>query len=180
MTTADSKHTALKQSVIHEGKELFWLSAYLILFLCVLSTYRMLLLNEFHLAYFRFGAAVVEALVVAKVILIGEYARLGKRVEDKPVIVSAVSKAFLFTLLLAAFHVVEETLKAVFHGRGLAGTFHELGVGEPLARSLIAFFVFIPLFIAIELRRVLDLDFGVLLRRPQQTTPPSSDTHKVA
>lgn len=180
MESRKLKPAAVKQKVIHEGKELLWLFVYLALFLCALSTYRMLLLNEFHLKYFRYGAALVEALVVAKVILIGEYARLGTRHENKPVIVSAVYKAILFCLLLAAFHVVEEAVKGFLHGRDLAATFHELYGSEPLARNLIAFFAFVPLFIAIELRRVLGVDFGILFRRVQPLNPPSPEAREVA
>ena len=40
----------------------------------------MLLSDEFHFKYFTYGVALVTALVVAKAILLVEYAGLGKRV----------------------------------------------------------------------------------------------------
>jgi hypothetical protein len=42
--------------------------------------------------------------------MIGEYARLGKRAEAKPLLISAVYKAFMFTLLVLTFHFLKETI----------------------------------------------------------------------
>jgi len=44
-------------------------------------------LAEYQIAYLHYGVSVVEALVLAKVILIGEALRLGRGLEDKPLIV---------------------------------------------------------------------------------------------
>ena len=101
-------HTGLKQKAVHEFKEMTIVTAYLAFFFCALATYTMLLVGKSELAYFNYGFAVVNALVVAKVILIGEAAHLGKKYEDKPLIYSCVYKAFLCTLLVFAFHFVEE------------------------------------------------------------------------
>lgn len=178
--TNEVQQATFKQKAIHEAKELAWLTVYLALFFAALSTYRMFLLNEFQFQYFRYGAAVVEALIFAKVILIGEFARLGKRGEDKPLIVSAIFKAFLYSLLAIAFYILEEAVKGLIHRQALATIFHDLRTDQLLARNVIVFFAFIPLFIAIELRRALNLDFAVLFKRAQQVEPYSSKTPKAA
>lgn len=116
MNNENLKKGALKQKVTHEFWELVWVFLYLAVFLFVLSTYRMLLLDEFHVKYFTYGAALVTALVVSKVILLGEYAGLGKRYEHMPLVFSAIYKAFLFGLLVAAFHFLEELIKRFLHG----------------------------------------------------------------
>jgi hypothetical protein len=43
--------------------------------------------------------------------MIGEYVRLGKRAEARPLLVSAVYKAFVFAVLVLAFHFLEETIR---------------------------------------------------------------------
>jgi hypothetical protein len=43
--------------------------------------------------------------------MIGEYAKLGKRYEYNALLVSAVWKAFVFGLLVFAFHIVEDDSK---------------------------------------------------------------------
>jgi hypothetical protein len=50
--------------------------------------------GKFNVSYFAYGSALLNALVIAKVIFIGEYARLGKRHETKPLLLSATYKAF--------------------------------------------------------------------------------------
>ena len=69
---------------------------YLALFFCALATYSMLLLKEFNVSYFTYGFALINALVIAKVILIGEYTHLGKKHEAKPLLQVAVYKALCY------------------------------------------------------------------------------------
>jgi hypothetical protein len=161
-----SHGTDLKQKAAHELKELAVIFLYLAFFFCAVSTYSMLLLNKFEISYFTYGAALINALVIAKVILIGEYARLGKRLESKPLLYSAVWKAFLFGLLVFAFHVVEEAIKHLVHGKNIAEAFREVRLDDLFCHSLIVFCAFIPLFAFREMRRVLGEDeFGTLFFR---------------
>src|SRR5271155_2047097 len=114
MNTDISKGATFKQKAVHELQEFFGIFLYLAFFFCAFATYSMLLLNEFHVSYFVFGTALINALVIAKVILIGEYAHLGKKHEVKPLFESATYKAFLFSLLVFAFHIVEEVIKRLW------------------------------------------------------------------
>jgi hypothetical protein len=124
----------------------------------------MLLLNKFQISYFTYGAALINALVIAKVILIGEYAHLGKKQEAKPLIYSAVYKAFLFSFLVFAFHIIEEVIKHLVHGQSIAPVFREVRMDDLLSRCVIIFCTFIPLFAFREMQRVLgEEQFGALL-----------------
>jgi hypothetical protein len=76
----------LKQKVAHEFEEMAILTAYLAFFFCALATYSLVLLNRFHISYFTYGAALLNALVIAKVILIGEAMRAGTKFERKPIL----------------------------------------------------------------------------------------------
>jgi hypothetical protein len=158
MNRENTKKAELKRKITHELYELMGIFLYLAFFFCAITTYRMLLLNELHLSYFNYGAELINALVVAKVILIGEYAHLGKKHEAKPLLVSAVYKAFLFGLLVFGFHIVEEAIKRLWHGDTVAGAFHDMRIDDLLARTLVVFGTFIPLFGFLELRRVLGDD----------------------
>lgn len=158
MNKTNSAKPDLKKKAAHEAKELLVIFLYLAFFFCAVATYRMLLLNEFHASYLDYGAALINALVIAKVILIGGYAHLGKKHEAKPLLVSSLYKAFLFGLLVFAFHVVEEVVKRLVHGEHMTGAFHNVRIDDVLARSVIIFCTFIPLFGFLELRRVLGED----------------------
>jgi len=156
VNSENSKRASLKQKATHELEEFAGLFLYLAFVFCAVTTYSMLLLNKFHV--FNYGAALLNALVIAKVILIGKYAHLGKKQEAKPVLASAVYKAFLFGLLVFGFHIVEEVVKRLVHGENIAGAFHNVRIDDVLARSVIVFGTFIPLFGFLELRRVLGDD----------------------
>lgn len=155
MSADNIEKLSLKQKAVHEFWDFACIFLYLAFFFCALFTYSMLLLGKFAISYFTYSVAVINALVIAKVILIGEYVRLGRKYEAKPLLYSSVYKALLFTLLVLAFHILEEVIKRAIHGQGVAGTFREVRVEDLLGRSLIVFCTFIPLFAFRQLERAL-------------------------
>ncbi len=155
MATENSKHAVLKQKAIHEGQEFAGIFLYLAFFFCAVVTNQRLLLKEYHISYFSYGAALINAAVIAKVILIGEYARLGRRQETRPLLWLAIYKAFLFSLLVLAFHVVEEVIKLIVHGEKIVAALHHIRIDLLLSHCVVVFCTFIPLFAFRELQRVL-------------------------
>jgi hypothetical protein len=61
-------------------------------------------------------------------------------------------------LLVFAFHIVEEAIKRLLHEENMAGAFHNMRIDDVLARSVIVFCTFIPLFAFRELGRILGKD----------------------
>jgi hypothetical protein len=155
MATENSKHADLKQKAIHEGQEFAGIFLYLAFFFCAVVTNQRLLLNDGQISYFSYGAALINAAVIAKVILIGEYARLGRRQETRPLLLVAIYKAFLFSLLVLAFHIVEELIKLIVHGENISAALHHLRMDLLLSHCVVVFCTFIPLFAFRELQRVL-------------------------
>lgn len=166
MTAENSHNISLKHKAVHESKEIAIVFLYLAFLFCALATYNMLLLEKFHISYFTYGAALLNAFVITKIILIGEAAHLGKKHETKALLYSSVYKAFLFGLLVFAFHILEELVKRLLHGKDIAGAFYEIRLDDLLARSVIIFCTFIPFFAFRELGRVLGQDkFRAMLLR---------------
>jgi hypothetical protein len=158
MPAENSQKTSVKQRVTHEFEELAITTLYLAFFFCALATYSMLLLDRFHVSFFAYGTALINAVVIAKVILIGEALHAGTRFEEKVLIYSAIWKAFVFGLLVFAFHIIEELIKHLVHEKDLAGAFHNMRIDDLLARTVIIFCTFIPFFAFRELRRVMGQD----------------------
>jgi len=154
----NSAHPDLKQKAKHELREMLELSLYLAFFFFALAVYDMLLLNQYDVVNWNFGFALINALVITKVIMIGEYAKLGRKHENKPVLVSAVWKALIFGLLVYAFHIIEEAIKRLIHGAPLITTPHEIHFDQLAARSIVVFCIFIPLFAFREFRRAMGED----------------------
>jgi len=153
-----SAHPGLKQKAKHELKEMIELGAYFVFFFFALAVYDMLLLGEYHVTSWNFGFALINALVITKVIMIGEYAKLGRRHENRPLIVSAIWKSFIFGLLVYGFHIIEELIKRLVHGNELVNTPRELRFDQLAARSLVVFCIFVPLFGFREIRRVMGVE----------------------
>ena len=163
-----NKAAALKQKAVHEFVDFFGIALYLAFFFCAVMTYRMILLHDFQDAWLNYSFALINALVIGKVILIGEIAHLGKKYEEKPLLFSSVYKAFMFSLLTGAFHIVEDAIKRLLHGENVGGVFHGMRIDDALARTVVVFCTFIPLFAFRELRRVIGEDkFNDLFFHPR-------------
>ncbi len=158
MTAENSKWASRKQKAAHECKRLAFLFLYLACFFCSFATYNMLMLNDFRSSYVRYSFGLVSAFVIAKVILIGEYAQLGKGRESWPLFLSVLYRAFLFALLALAFHGVEEFIKAVLHAENVVNALRDMRIELLVARVLVVFFSFIVLFAFLELQRRLGED----------------------
>src|SRR5271157_2553872 len=100
MNAGNPETPGLKQKAAHEFKEITIVFLYLAFLFCALATYSMQLLEKFEILYFTYGAALLNAFIITKVILIGEAAHLGKKHEAKPLLYSSVYKAFLYGLLV--------------------------------------------------------------------------------
>lgn len=142
------------------GRELaeYWINfAYLFVFFGVFTMYRRLVLAEYKISYLHYGYALFKALVLAKVVMIGDFLGLARRLRDKPLIVTTLYKALVFAVWVVFFNAVERVVDGLVHGKGLAGGFHGAGgnLYELLAGVLVVFFAFIPFFAFKELGRVL-------------------------
>jgi hypothetical protein len=146
MVGENSKAAGFKRKAEHELKQFVEVFLYLAFFFCAIATYRMILLNELPDSYFYYSAAMLNALVIAKVILAGEYVHLGKKYDGKPLFLSVLYKAFLFSLLVFGFHHVEEVIKRLLRGQNAAGEFHDVRTDELLGRGIVIFCTFISFF----------------------------------
>jgi hypothetical protein len=161
MNSSDKKKGNLKEKIVHEMVE-YWINViYLTLVFAAFTQYRRFILAAHDIAYANYGFAVIEALILAKVIMIGDVFRLGRGLENKPLIYPALYKTVVFTLFVALFTVLENVIKGLWQGEGFMGglaMFLGKGPHELLANSLVVFVAFVPFFGVKELGRVLGQD----------------------
>src|SRR5215831_17625370 len=152
---------SLKERAIEELR-LFWVIAlYLWVFFGSFVVYRRLILAETGVAYLHYGFALIEALIIAKVVLIAKLFGFTRRFEDKPLIVPVLYKSILFGILVLLFGVVEHLVEGWIHGEGLLGGLRKIGdIGayEIGARVLVLIVAFVPFFAFAEIGRVLGAD----------------------
>lgn len=147
-----------KKKIVHEVIE-YWINfGYLAFFLIAFAWYRRLILAEYQVLYTDYWFPLIEAAVLAKVIMLGDLLRLGRRLENRPLIFSALFRTVMFSLWVAIFNLVEETVRGLLHGNGLTGGVEEIasrGWYELLSRCVVIFVAFIPFFSFKELERVM-------------------------
>ena len=153
-------NAGIKKRVIEELKAFWIIAFYLWVFFGSLTVYRRLIVAETGTAYLHYGFAVIEALVIAKVILVGRLFGFSRRFEDRPLIVPVLYKSALFGVLVLAFGVVEHLVEGFVHKQGLAGGVDEIlsiGSHEFAARMIMLVVALVPFFAFCEIGRVLGL-----------------------
>jgi hypothetical protein len=160
----------MKQKAEHEGKELLILTVYLGFFFCALVTYRALLLKGYESVSLDYGFALLNALIIAKVILIGDFIKVVHKYEAKALVLSVFYKALVYGIFVFIFHLIEEIIKALIHHNDISRVFHEVKLDQLAIRCLIIFGTFLPLFAFRELRRVIgEEEFHDMVLRPGGT-----------
>ena len=158
MTDAASRHGKFKQRAAAELRLFSIVALYLAVLLGSFNFYRRLTYAELGIGYLAYGFKLVEALVLAKIILLGEALGLGRGSEHRPLAISVAVKTILFTILIIAFTILEHAVEALVHGEPWARaimSFSDKGIDEMLARTLVLVIALIPFFAFLELSRAL-------------------------
>jgi len=157
----DGQTRNIKQRVLHEVAE-YWINfVYVAFFLVAFTWYRRLVLAEYHIVYMHYWFPVIEAAVLAKVIIIGDLLQLGRRLDQQPLIIPTLYRTVVFTVWIAVFDILEATLRGLIHRQGLMGGLEELANRdwhEWVAACVVAFVAFIPFFAFKQLELVLGED----------------------
>jgi hypothetical protein len=171
MSSADKKKRNLKQKISHEMAE-YWINVgYLTLVFAAFTQYRRFVLAAHDIIYTNYWVAVIEALILAKVVMIGDVLHLGRHLEHKPLIFTTLLKTVVFTVFVGVFTLLEHAIKSLWSGKGLSASlvsFLEKGQHELLAGCLVIFVAFIPFFAFRELGRALGGEgkiWGLFFRR---------------
>ena len=149
---------SLKTRALHEAREFFWIFVYLWLCFGLFVLYKSLILSQHDIDYTGYGVAVVNALVLGKVILIAETLKVAEKHKDKPLIYPTLYKSVVFFVILVVFSILEHVVRGLFKYETLAEIVSEMGRGSLpaiLAEGLIMFVVLVPFFAFREIGRVL-------------------------
>ena len=148
----------LKERAVHQLRE------FLVMFIYLWALFALLVINQSIVLareaqdYQAHGFAILNALILAKVLLIGEDLRLGERFRDRPLLYSIFYKCFIFTLFIVGFHILERVIVGVWRGRTIAQSFPTIGGGSVngiLSLGATLFVALIPFFAFREISRVI-------------------------
>ena len=121
-------NATLKEKIRHEAKSFAVIFIYVWAILALFALHKDFLLSESPLAGQVF--ALINALILAKIIVVLEYFRAGKALEGRPAIFRIAGKSVIFGLLLLAFHILEEGIRGWFHGHTFSQSLAEIDGGR--------------------------------------------------
>jgi hypothetical protein len=140
----------------------FWpVFLFLAPFFLAIANYRMYLQANLSHPFLAYGMSLFNALVLSKIILIGELVHLGGRVSNRPLIFVTVNKSAVFTIFYFMFHLLEDGVRAALHGKGFLHAIQAeafTSFGGVMARLLFVFFAFVPFFALMETRQAMGMD----------------------
>jgi uncharacterized protein (DUF1810 family) len=154
---ANERMLRLKTGAIDETRELLGIFIYFWVLLSVFSFHKALVLNEESLIYHQ-GFALINALALAKVVLLAEFFHVGDKLKDRPLIYPIMFKSVIFAVILMCFHIIEETLIGVLRGKPFSQSIPKIGGGTLqgiLMVGIIMFVVLTPFFAFRELGRAI-------------------------
>jgi len=149
---------ALKHRVYEATKEFVVMVLYLWLIFSLFAVYRSVILGQDHVEGREKGLALINALVLAKVMLIAKELHLGDWFDDGPLIIPAVVKSALFSAVLASFKILEEAGTGLYRGKTFQQSIAGLGGGTwpgILWLTVLLCVLLIPFFAFSELQSVL-------------------------
>ena len=155
--TTGKRAMSTKQKIVGELHELFIDAFYLALFLCAFTAYRALITGELlHTpVYLHFGTAIITALIMAKIIMVGGWLNLGgKSKKEQLLIVRTVYRSVIYSGFVVVFAIVEKVVERLFHGQSISETLRSvahLGWDELVARAIVILLALIPFFAFREL-----------------------------
>ena len=149
---------SLKQRAWEEFKAYWVITLYLWLFLGSFTIYRRLILAETGVPYLHYGIALVEAMVIGKVVVIGRVFGFSRRYDHLPLIVPVIYKSLLFAALVLAFGLLEKTVGGMIHREGVLSGLQKIAAVGPYevgARTLMLTVALVPFCAFSELARVM-------------------------
>ena len=153
----EEKKASLKEKAAEELRLMLYITAFLAAVFVSFLTCRRLISRGFGVTSFHYGFAVIEALIVARVILIGKAIGVGKKSKGHGLFRKAPGDAVIDALLAGVFAILEHAVEGLLHHERLSARirkFLDQGVDEILGRTLIMFVAFVPFFTRRELDRV--------------------------
>jgi len=152
----DGDRKSLNEHVRGELKKYVIITVYLWLLFALFSLHKQLVQGH-GVSVWQQGFAIVNALIFGKVILIGQALKVGKSFERRALFWVVLAKSLIFAILLLAFHIAEEAIRAWFKGQPLSASVADFGGSVPglVSYAAIFFVALIPFFAFQEAARIL-------------------------
>ena len=181
----------LKEKAVEETRKLVVFTSYVWVVISLFDVHKLLIFRAQHISTpigFKLGLNLVNALVLGKIVLLGDAFHLGERLQAKAPIYRVLFRSAVFAALLICFEILEEVIIGVWHHKTIAQSIPQWGGGGLEGKILVgilAFVSLIPLSAFMEIHRALgDAEFRSLFfeKRPKTdaTQPETRELRKPA
>lgn len=156
MADAQAQRGGWKSKLEEEMQALALIALYIFFTLQALRLYRAFIEGRDPFDGLEMGATAIEALVIAKVIILGDLLKISHKYLDRPALVPTLYRALLFAVFILIFSSLELFVKGLIHGLGAATSFQDVlnkERGIRLAQAAFMFLAGIPLFATWEISR---------------------------
>jgi len=137
----------LKELAVEEAKRFIVLFVYLWILFGLFVLNQRIILHQHGINFTAQGFAIINALVLAKVMLVLENFNLGRWLHGRPLIYPIVFEAALFTVLFILFHILEEIVVGWSRSETVSDSIPAIGGGGLaglLCVALLLFFALLP------------------------------------
>ncbi len=151
----------LKQKILRGMREFLGSTLYLFVVFALFDIYRSVILQQQQMDLLPLGLSLVNALALAKVMLVGQELHLADQFHDAPLIYPTLLKSLVYTVLLTCFKLLEGAAIALYHHKPVGECIMAFAGGSwrgVFALAVLLFVVLIPFFAFTELRRVFGED----------------------
>lgn len=141
---------------LREARKLVVIFLYLWVLFGLFALHKSILLPEEGILYGQ-GFAIVNAFVLAKVMLVADNLHVGENFETRPLIYPVLFKSALFAIILVCFDLIEEVVVGTLRGKSISESIDAIGGGTLegiLSVGVIIFVVLIPFFAFREMTKV--------------------------
>lgn len=118
---------------------------YLYVLLGVFTLHQQIALREHDISFAPHGWALVNALVLSKVMIVAEKLKLGSRIVPHPLIYPIVIEALILAILFIAMHVLEHVVVGLLAGESAAASIPLIGGGGFFGLAAVALSMFVAL-----------------------------------
>ncbi|HSY71132.1 MAG TPA: hypothetical protein VK798_02775 [Alloacidobacterium sp.] len=154
----NAPNRTLKQRAYRGMKEYFFISCYLWLVFALFVLYRSIILAEHHISFAANGFALINALALAKVLVVARELHFAEGFKEAPLIYPTLFKSIAFAIVLGCFKILEETVVGLYRGQSFSESITAIGGGTLkgiLSLMAILTVLLVPFFGYTELRQVL-------------------------
>ena len=126
---------SLKAKALHEFARFATMFAYLWAMFLLFQIHQYVVLAQHQIPFTQFGVGFMNALVLAKVMLVADDLRLGEWRGRRPLIYPVLLRSVLFAIVFIVFDVIEKVVIGMYHGKAVAESIQTLGAAKTSRRD---------------------------------------------